>query len=146
MARSTLRLLLAAALATGGAVAVAAPAKASCVDGDGTDCLYYSANGTGARVAVTGNIPCYDWCTVNYVFNDATRGSAGLGQAVRNNTHYVYNNSYCTLAIYVSPNYGGAADYFDFNGGLGGDGEPAYWYGNLNNTLNNDASQAEDCG
>jgi hypothetical protein len=118
----------------------------ACTDGNGSDCMYYSANGTGARVEVFGNVACYDNCgTQQYVFSDKTKGTAGYADIVRNATHYVYNNNTSsTLSIYVSPNYGGADDWFNYDGG----DAPYYtyptegWYRNLYNTLNNNASQA----
>lgn len=121
-----------------------------CTDGDGSLCLYYSANDSGARVETIGAISCYDSCGgTNWTFNDASHGSAGLGAAVRNATHYAYNNdSSDGYAIFVSPNYAGAVDELCADGSWTcsyfivppSTGEDAY-AANLGPTQNNNASQ-----
>ena len=129
------------------AKSVVPPPDPGCVDGDGGLCMYYLANGKGARVETFYNISCYDNCGgTNYYFDDTKDGTAGDGHAVRNATHYVYNNSSTVgYRVFVSPNYGGAYDIFCPDGTacqLPVTGE--WWYtsyGNLNYTLNNDASQ-----
>jgi hypothetical protein len=123
------------------------PGGSECIDGDGGLCLYYLANGSGARVETFYEVSCYDNCGgTNYYFDDTADGTAGAGDAVRNATHYVYNNSSTVgYDVFVSPNYGGAADVFCPDGTaceLPSSGE--WWYtsyGNLVYTLNNDASQ-----
>lgn len=121
-----------------------------CVDGDGSLCLYYSANGTGSRVPIFGDITCYDSCGgINYVFDNNAEGSSGYGDDVRNATHYVYNNDSSNgYAVFVSPNYVGYYDEFCADGHSTctySANPPGYsqnsWHGNLAFTQNNNASQ-----
>lgn len=126
------------------------PGGENCVDGDGSLCLYFSANGTGARTPIFGAVSCYDSCgDTNWTFTDPAEGTAGLDHAVRNATHYAYNNdSSDGYAIFVDPNYGGATDELCADGSWSCSyvvippetGEDA-WHDNLGPTQNNNASQ-----
>lgn len=150
IAGTGLALSAAPAFASGATAGVSSPNSiigggggSICQDGDDGECLYYTANMTGARAEVDGNNSCFDNCGVSQItFYDTGKGTAGLNHIVRNATHSVYNNNYSeTVGIFVSPNYGGTYDWFNYDGGLdqwGGNTEA--WYGNLDSTLNNDAS------
>jgi len=133
-------------------LAPAAPAQATtynyCVDGTPIVCLYYHGNGTGARAPFGGNIPVF---TSNYVFWDTYLSTSGYNQPVRNDTAYLYNNDpNHDVAEFVYPNYAGASDLFDCNGIAGGSGFPGnpggWWYGNLDYTWNNNASENDSYG
>jgi hypothetical protein len=141
---------VAAVLAIGlGGVAAAAPARADaqgyCVDGDGGNCLFYSANETGAADPIyTASVPCYDGTDSKndcgrYSFWDSSAGSAGYNQPVRNATHSVVNNNvYYALNVFVYPDYSGPTDAVECDTHY-----VSYPpnYENLGVTRNNNASQ-----
>jgi hypothetical protein len=126
-----------------------APPINHCEDGGGNVCLYYSGDGDSARDPVSVSaVPVFD---SSYTFWDRYVSSTGWNDAVRNETAYLYNNNPdASVDEYVDPNYSGPGDLFECDGigPVGGlDGNPGgYWYGELDHTWNNNASQnTGDC-
>jgi hypothetical protein len=121
----------------------AAPAQAAgdttCSSGDGSLCLYWYNNLGGSHVGVIGDVWNYDqdpnscWSQGCNPYTFQTSGD-GYGHNLRNNAQSYANETSTTFCVYYSPGYGGTYDVIPPRG-------YANWYGNLNYTWNNNASQ-----
>ncbi|WP_329024349.1 peptidase M23 [Streptomyces sp. NBC_00690] len=140
--------LIAVALSAVAAVAAtAAPAHAepypvisSCGTSTDAFCLYYNSNNGGSRVGLKINCRNYDYCVNNPHVDPRvkfTTSGSGSGQAVKNNTASVYNYYYGVMRVYANSEYAGYFDNWPAYGYAGSQ----LWYGNLNSTYNNNASQ-----
>ncbi|MFJ4679150.1 hypothetical protein [Kitasatospora sp. NPDC088783] len=93
-----------------------------CKDSNGatvTMCLYYSPNAAGA---FTMGYSMYDSTISETFWKTDYIGSAGYGQAVRNNAASVENAGYSTLGVWVSPWFTGDSNLIP--GGRGGNLTP----------------------
>lgn len=145
--------LIISAAILGFTVAAAAPANAA-VPPDGTEVtcgrvgnsgfgLYYNSNVAGSKRCIFGNVHNYDanptHCSsqgcARYSFE--TDGKNGQGTYLKNNAASAYNYSEYVVRVYYNSGWGGTWDSFPSYGYQGS----ARWYGNLNGTYNNNASQ-----
>jgi hypothetical protein len=105
-------------------------------------CLYYNSNNQGARVSASGPV---------YNYNNAFEGPIpralafslegnGGGQPVKNNTASVYNLDLTPYTVYYNSGWAGPADSFPYEGYGGSE----LWFGNLNHTYNENASQYDN--
>lgn len=136
----------AAAAAVAAAMLIAATPANAKSDGDQTNCshlddtlcLYYNSNDQGSHIGIYGAVYNYQFtnvcgssgCTA-YRFN--TSGN-GYGTAVKNNAASFYNEAGWVYWTFYNSGYGGTRDTADPNG-------YGTYYGNLNGTYNNNASQ-----
>ncbi|MEV0639414.1 peptidase inhibitor family I36 protein [Streptomyces sp. NPDC050619] len=110
-----------------------------CAHYDGTLCLFYNSNLGGSRVGIYGDVPnyavdepgCSDTGCPEYIF--LTSGS-GEYQHVKNNAASVYNEADWVYWVYYNSSYSGPRDEWDPEG-------YGTFYGNLNATYNENASQ-----
>ncbi|NUR61108.1 MAG: hypothetical protein HOV87_20970 [Catenulispora sp.] len=136
-----------AVMAALGSAALAAPANAAgdtyCNKDDGSLCLYYLGSQSGAHVGVIGDVYNYDqdpnscWsqgCNP-YTF---ISGGSGSGQNIRNNAESYVNESSGTFCVYYSPGMGNPYSVYDV---IPSRYVASTYYGNLNHTYNNNASQ-----
>lgn len=121
------RVAVAGAVALAGfgtALATAGTANAAESCTSGYACLHYNSDYQGAFYRQYFNIPNY----AGYYFSASSAGSAGAGQAVKNNTASVdnwdFNNG---IRMYFNSNYAGVSQ-----------GIPAGGAANLNTSLKND--------
>lgn len=117
----------------------------NCAHNDETLCLFYNSNNVGSHIGIYGtvNYSLIPWTCPSdgcRAYNFVTSG-AGSGTAVKNNAASVYNeNSGSTYYVFYNSNQQGPDDYWAPMG-LG------TWFGNLNNTYNENASQqCTQCG
>ncbi|MFJ2021404.1 peptidase inhibitor family I36 protein [Streptomyces nodosus] len=114
-------------------------ATTTCAHYDGTLCLFFNSNLGGSRVGIYGQVPDY---AVN-VPGCSSQGcpaykfqTSGLGQfdTVKNHAASVYNEASWVYWVYYNSNYAGPRDQWDPEG-------YGTFYGNLNATYNENASQ-----
>lgn len=116
----------------------------NCAHYDETLCLFYNSDLAGSHVGIYGkiNYSLIPWaCPADGCppYRFVTSG-AGSGELVKNNAASVYNeNASSTYWVFFNSNQQGPVDKWDPMG-LG------QWFGNLNNTYNENASQECDCG
>ncbi|MFC8080828.1 hypothetical protein ACFUN8_35460 [Streptomyces sp. NPDC057307] len=149
--RSLKTLLIAAVAACGFVLAGAMPASALPPDGTQVTCgtagqglgLYYNSNNAGSKRCIFGDVHNYDANPTNCSSQGCARysfeldGRNGQGTYLKNNAASAYNYSAYVVRIYYNSGWGGTWDSFP---GYGYQGS-AKWYGNLNGTYNNNASQ-----
>ncbi|MEU8544271.1 hypothetical protein AB0C52_30505 [Streptomyces sp. NPDC048717] len=145
-------LLMSVTAAIGLIFATAAPSAAALPpDGKQVTCgtagmglgLYYNSGVAGSKRCIFGNVSNYAYngtaCTSQacppYAYE--LDGKNGEGKLVKNNTASVYNYSPFVVRVYVNSGWGGSWDSFPNYGYQGS----SVWYGNLNTTYNNNASQ-----
>lgn len=113
----------------------------SCSHLDETLCLYYYTDLEGSHIGIYGEVDNYaiipwacpsDGCPEYHFVTSGT----GYGTHVKNNAESVYNENTATYYVYFNSNQQGSTDKWDPYG-------YGTWYGNLNHTYNNNASQ--DC-
>ncbi|MFD4525176.1 hypothetical protein ACFWP7_14895 [Streptomyces sp. NPDC058470] len=106
-------------------------------------CLYYNSNLKGAKVGIFGKVYNYEYhqsCEgcFSYFYEEGSTLD-GYGQDVKNNAASVYNYNDTSTRVFFNSGYTGPADEFD----------PYGWgtyFGNLEATYNDNASQARVCG
>jgi hypothetical protein len=111
----------------------------TCAHYDSTLCLFYNSNLGGSHVGIYGAVP-------NYAVNAPGCSSQGCPQYifvtsgnhqfdnVKNNTASVYNEAGWVYWVYYNSSYSGPRDQWDPEGF-------GTFYGNLNATYNQNASQ-----
>ncbi|WP_406860610.1 hypothetical protein ABZO31_09175 [Streptomyces sp. HUAS MG47] len=109
-------------------------------------CLYWGQNLSGAKVGIFGKVHNYDANPWNCSSQGCgkywySQGSTlkGYGTYVKNNTASVYNYNDTSTRVFFNSGWGGPSDEWD----------PYGWgtyFGNLNATWNENASQARVCG
>jgi hypothetical protein len=115
-----------------------------CNQNDDTICLFYNSNNAGSHTGIYGQVNNYgvntlDCSSQGCAHYDFMSSGNGQLQALKNNAASAYNNDPNSVyLIYYNSNQQGSADLFDPQG------EGTY-YGNLNNTYNNNASQNCQC-
>ncbi|MEV0782975.1 hypothetical protein AB0I52_08305 [Streptomyces sp. NPDC050423] len=134
--------------------AAVTPAAAAPTDGTQVTCgrsgvswpgfgLYYNSNVAGSKRCIFGDVHNYDAnptvCSsqgcARYSFE--LDGKNGQGTWLKNNAASAYNYSGYVVRVYYNSGWGGTWDSFPAYGYQGS----AVWYGNLNGTYNNNASQ-----
>ncbi|SHN22540.1 hypothetical protein [Actinacidiphila paucisporea] len=117
----------------------------SCAHYDETLCVFYNSGLAGSHIGIFGtvNYSLIPWTCPSdgcRAYNFITSG-AGYSQPVKNNAGSVYNeNPGSTYYVFYNSNQQGPDDYWAPEG-LG------TWYGNLNVTYNENASQqCTQCG
>ncbi|MEU7260932.1 peptidase inhibitor family I36 protein [Streptomyces rimosus] len=131
----------AAVVATGGSAHAMANLQNCSKAAAGPLCLYYNSNNKGAHVGVQGDVYNYGIAMTPLAdpgikFNN---NGAGGGKYVKNAVASVYNyDTYMGYYVYVNSGYAGPFDAWPPYGYAGS----RQWFGNLNNTYNNNASQA----
>ncbi|MFI9724353.1 hypothetical protein ACIHFE_32755 [Streptomyces sp. NPDC052396] len=117
----------------------------SCGRSGGGFGLYYNSNNNGSRTCIYGNVRDYDYddnhcssqgCPAYYFEVD---GRNGQGQRLKNAAASVYNyDDGSPYKVCYNAGWGGSADFWTPYGQSAGS---QFWYGNLNHTFNNNASQ-----
>nr|WP_237501110.1 peptidase inhibitor family I36 protein [Streptomyces sp. SID8381] len=111
----------------------------TCAHYDGTLCIFYNSNLAGSRVGIYGNVANYavnvpgcssQGCPAYYFL---TSGS-GQSKVVKNDAASVYNEASWVYWVYYNSSYSGPRDQWDPEG-------YGTFYGNLNATYNQNASQ-----
>ncbi|MEV5983925.1 hypothetical protein AB0L85_02785 [Streptomyces sp. NPDC052051] len=131
------------AAATPSAAVPAAGTQVTCGTSQSGFGLYYNSSNQGSKRCIYGNVYNYDGnptacssqgCPPYYYELD---GKSGQGTKVKNNAASAYNYSYSVVRVYFNSGYAGTWDAFPAYGYQGS----ALWYGQLNGTYNNNASQ-----
>ncbi|MEU9442980.1 peptidase inhibitor family I36 protein [Streptomyces sp. NPDC048304] len=110
-----------------------------CSHYDGTLCLFYNSNLGGSRVGIYGQVPNYavdaPGCSSQGcpAYEFLTSGS-GEYKPVKNDAASVYNEASWVYWVYYNSSYSGPRDQWDPEG-------YGTFYGNLNATYNENASQ-----
>jgi hypothetical protein len=142
-----LRISFGAVLCAIAALLCAAPSASALSNGsyttcshyEGTLCLFYNSNLGGSRVGIYGQVPDYGvnepGCSSQGcpAYEFITSGN-GQFQHVKNNSASVYNEASWVYWVYYNSNYSGPRDQWDPEG-------YGTFYGNLNVTYNENASQ-----
>ncbi|MFJ3934674.1 hypothetical protein [Streptomyces sp. NPDC090029] len=144
-------LLISVAAACGFLIAATVPASALPPDGTQVTCgrsnpgfgLYYNSYNKGSKRCIFGLVHNYDANPTACSSQGCARysfefdGRNGQGTWVKNNAASAYNYSIYVVRVYFNSGWGGTWDSFP---GYGYQGS-SKWYGNLNGTYNNNASQ-----
>ncbi|WHM37433.1 hypothetical protein [Streptomyces sp. BPTC-684] len=105
--------------------------------------LYYHSNNTGSKRCIFGSVDNYDVDLTNCSSRGCARyyfeadGRDGQNKPVKNAAASAYNYSDYVVRVYFKSGWGGTWDSFPYYGYQGS----AKWYGNLNATYNENASQ-----
>ncbi|MFF1412530.1 hypothetical protein ACFVX6_22620 [Streptomyces sp. NPDC058289] len=109
-------------------------------------CIYYYANAKGSKTGIFGKVhnyaanpyACSSQGCLPYRFEEGST-LGGYGTLLKNHAEFVYNYNDTSTRVYYNSGWSGPADQWD----------PYGWgtyFGNLNYTFNNNASQDRLCG